>query len=106
LERVGEQLIRFTETEGQLLNLSVFFIFGVLVLGAIQHLSWEVALYALLSLTVIRMLPVALSLYGTHLRSVSVLFAGWFGPRGLCADQYSERWVRPNEISRWKEPGT
>jgi sodium/hydrogen antiporter len=85
VERVGEQLIRFTETEGQLLNLSVFFIFGVLVLGAIQHLSWEVALYALLSLTVIRMLPVALSLYGTHLRGISVLFAGWFGPRGLAS---------------------
>ena len=82
VERVGEQLIRFTETEGQLLNLSVFFIFGVFVLGAIQHLSWEVALYAILSLTVIRMLPVALSLYGTHLRGISVLFAGWFGPRG------------------------
>jgi sodium/hydrogen antiporter len=63
----------------------VFFIFGVLVLGAIQHLSWEVALYALLSLTVIRMLPVALSLYGTHLRGISVLFAGWFGPRGLAS---------------------
>ena len=83
VERVGEQLIRFSETEGQLLNLSVFFIFGVLVLGAIQPLSWEVALYALLSLTLIRMLPVALSLYGKHLRGISVLFAGWFGPRGL-----------------------
>src|SRR5829696_9217732 len=83
VERVGEQLIRFTEAEGQLLNLSVFFVFGVLILGTIQHLSWEVAVYALLSLTLIRMLPVALSLYGTHLRTVSVLFAGWFGPRGL-----------------------
>src|SRR5215217_7582240 len=57
VERVGEQLIRFTEAEGQLLNLSVFFIFGVLVVGLIQPLSWEVALYALLSLTLIRMLP-------------------------------------------------
>jgi sodium/hydrogen antiporter len=85
VERVGEQLIRFTEAEGQLLNLSVFFIFGVLVLGAIQHLSWEVALYTLLSLTLVRMLPVALSLYGTHLRGISVLFAGWFGPRGLAS---------------------
>src|SRR5829696_8682028 len=83
VERVGEQLIRFTEAEGQLLNLSVFFIFGVLVIGLIQPLSWEVAVYALLSLTVIRMLPVALSLYRTHLRGISVLFAGWFGPRGL-----------------------
>jgi NhaP-type Na+/H+ or K+/H+ antiporter len=85
VERLGERVIRFTEAEGQLLNLSVFFIFGVLVLGAIQPLSWEVALYALLSLTLIRMLPVALSLYGTHLRGVSVLFAGWFGPRGLAS---------------------
>jgi sodium/hydrogen antiporter len=85
VERVGEQLIRFTEAEGQLLNLSVFFIFGVLVVGLLESLSWEVALYALLSLTVIRMLPVALSLYGTHLRGISILFAGWFGPRGLAS---------------------
>jgi sodium/hydrogen antiporter len=85
VERVGEQLIQFTEAEGQLLNLSVFFIFGVLVIGLFQPLSWEVAVYALLSLTVIRMLPVALSLLGTHLRGVSVLFMGWFGPRGLAS---------------------
>ena len=85
VESVGEQLIHFTEAEGQLLNLSVFFIFGVLVIGLIQPLSWEVAVYALLSLTVIRMLPVALSLMGTHLRKVSVLFMGWFGPRGLAS---------------------
>ena len=85
VERVGERVIQFTEVEGQLLNLSVFFMFGVVVLGAIQPLSWEIVLYALLSLTLIRMLPVALSLYGTNLRSVSVLFAGWFGPRGLAS---------------------
>jgi NhaP-type Na+/H+ or K+/H+ antiporter len=85
VERVGEHLIRFTEAEGQLLNLSVFFIFGVLVIGTIQPLSWEVVLYALLSLALIRMLPVALSLIGTQLRSISVLFMGWFGPRGLAS---------------------
>jgi NhaP-type Na+/H+ or K+/H+ antiporter len=85
VERVGDRLIQFTEAEGQLLNLSVFLIFGVLVIGLIQPLSWEVALYALLSLTLIRMLPVALSLIGTHLRGVSVLFMGWFGPRGLAS---------------------
>ena len=85
VKRVGERLIRFTEAEGQLLNLSVFFIFGVLVVGLAQSLSWTVVLYALLSLTVVRMLPVALSLLGTRLRGVSVLFAGWFGPRGLAS---------------------
>ncbi len=85
VERVGERLIRFTEAEGQLLNLSVFFVFGVLALGFMETLSWQVALYTLLSLSVIRMLPVAASLLGTHLRGVSVLFAGWFGPRGLAS---------------------
>jgi NhaP-type Na+/H+ or K+/H+ antiporter len=85
VERIGERLIQLTETEGQLLNLSVFFIFGVIVAGLVESLSWTIVLYALLSLTVIRMLPVALSLLGTHLRGVSVLFAGWFGPRGLAS---------------------
>jgi NhaP-type Na+/H+ or K+/H+ antiporter len=85
VEHVGERLIRFTDAEGQLLNLSVFFIFGVLVIGFKGSLTWVVALYALLSLTVIRLLPVALSLAGTHLRVVSVLFMGWFGPRGLAS---------------------
>jgi sodium/hydrogen antiporter len=85
IERVGERLLHFTEAQGQLLNLSVFFIFGVLVIGVIQPLSWEVALYVVLSLTVIRMLPVALSLIGTRLGGVSVLFMGWFGPRGLAS---------------------
>jgi NhaP-type Na+/H+ or K+/H+ antiporter len=85
VERVGEQLIRFTEAEGQLLNLSVFFVFGVLVIRYMEPLTWQVALYALLSLTVIRMLPVAASLLGMHLRGVTVLFAGWFGPRGLAS---------------------
>jgi len=85
VERVGEQLIRLTEAEGQLLNLSVFFIFGVLVVGLMEPLSWEVAVYALLSLTLVRMLPVAASLVGTRLRGVSLLFVGWFGPRGLAS---------------------
>jgi NhaP-type Na+/H+ or K+/H+ antiporter len=85
VKRVGEHLIRFTEAEGQLLSLSVFFIFGALAAGLVQSLSWVIVLYALLSLTVIRMLPVAISLLGTHLSGVSVLFAGWLGPRGLAS---------------------
>jgi NhaP-type Na+/H+ or K+/H+ antiporter len=85
VERVGERLLRFTDAEGQLLNLSVFFIFGVLVLGLLDALTWQIVLYVLLSLTVVRMLPVAVALLGTHLRGVSMLFAGWFGPRGLAS---------------------
>ena len=85
VERVWERSIRFTEAEGQLLNLSVFFVFGVLAFGVIQPLSLRVVLYAVLSLTLIRMLPVAVSLIGTRLSGVSMLFIGWFGPRGLAS---------------------
>jgi len=38
-----------------------------------------------LSLTLIRMLPVAISLLKTRLQPESVLFIGWFGPRGLAS---------------------
>src|SRR5512133_394852 len=42
-------------------------------------------LYAALSLTVVRMLPVAVALVGTRLDRSTVLFVGWFGPRGLAS---------------------
>jgi len=85
VKRIGERLIRFTEAEGQLLNLSVFFIFGAIAVGVIQPLSLRVVLYVLLSLTLIRMLPAAVSLIGTRLSGLSMLFMGWFGPRGLAS---------------------
>ena len=52
---------------------------------ALEHLSWQIALYAVLSLTVVRMVPVAISLWGTHARAPTVAFIGWFGPRGLAS---------------------
>jgi NhaP-type Na+/H+ or K+/H+ antiporter len=83
---VCETLYEFGETEGQLLTLLVFLIFGaVMVPEAIAHFSLTAFAYALLSLTLIRMLPVALSLLGTGLRMPSVAFLGWFGPRGLAS---------------------
>ena len=80
------RLYEFGEEEGQLLTLGVFFIFG----GALFPGTWElidlrVVLYAALSLTVIRMLPVALSLLGKGLRRETVLFFSWFGPRGIAS---------------------
>jgi NhaP-type Na+/H+ or K+/H+ antiporter len=83
---VCETLYQFGETEGQLLTLLVFLVFGaVMVPEAIEHFSWEILIYALLSLTVVRMLPVAISLIGTDLRAPSLAFLGWFGPRGLAS---------------------
>jgi NhaP-type Na+/H+ or K+/H+ antiporter len=48
-------------------------------------LNWRIALYAVASLTVVRMLPVALALLGLHARQPTVGFVGWFGPRGLAS---------------------
>jgi NhaP-type Na+/H+ or K+/H+ antiporter len=77
--------VEFAEEWGQLLNLSVFFLFGVLVAGAHAQFDAVHLLYAVLSLTVVRMLPVALALIGTRLSGGTVLFMGWFGPRGLAS---------------------
>jgi NhaP-type Na+/H+ or K+/H+ antiporter len=79
-------LFEFMETEGQLLMLITFLVFGAALLPeAIAHLSPTVFLYAILSLTVIRMIPIAISLLGTGLSTPSYLFLGWFGPRGLAS---------------------
>ncbi len=80
------QLHQFAETEGQLLTLLVFLFFGgSLVWPAVEAAGWETWVYAGLSLTVVRMLPVAISLVGVNLRPYSVGFLGWFGPRGLAS---------------------
>lgn len=79
-------LFEFMETEGQLLMLITFLIFGAAMLPeGLAHLQPRHILYAVLSLTVIRMVPVAISLIGTGLRLPSHLFLGWFGPRGLAS---------------------
>ena len=78
--------LHFTEEAGALLNSVTFLVFGAVLLGpALEHVSWEIALYAALSLTIVRMLPVAISLWGARARSPTVLFIGWFGPRGLAS---------------------
>ncbi|MCU0789251.1 MAG: cation:proton antiporter [Verrucomicrobia bacterium] len=75
--------VEFTEEWGQLFNLSVFFLFGLLVARAWREFNAMHLLYAGLSLTVVRMVPVAIALIGTRLSRPTVLFMGWFGPRGL-----------------------
>ena len=77
--------VEFTEQWGQLLNLSVFFLFGLLVARSWHGFAAAMLVYAAFSLTVARMLPVALALIGTNLSRASVVFMGWFGPRGLAS---------------------
>jgi NhaP-type Na+/H+ or K+/H+ antiporter len=79
-------LLEFMETEGQLLTLLTFLVFGTaMVPGAVAAVSWTVVLYAVLSLTLVRMIPIVLSISGTGLSNGSKLFLGWFGPRGLAS---------------------
>jgi NhaP-type Na+/H+ or K+/H+ antiporter len=81
-EEVGE----LPELMGELLALAVWFLFGAaLVPLVLDHFSVSLLVYALLSLTVIRMIPVALALVGSGLDRPTVLFVGWFGPRGLAS---------------------
>jgi sodium/hydrogen antiporter len=84
-KEASEQSVEFTENWGQLINLSVFFLFGLLVSRVWDQFNSLSFLYALLSLTIVRMLPVAISLLGSKLSKVTVLFMGWFGPRGLAS---------------------
>lgn len=79
--------IEFTETSSTVLSLLVWVVFGaVLVPTAVGYTTdWRPIAYAVLSLTVVRMLPVAIALIGTHLRLDTVALMGWFGPRGLAS---------------------
>jgi NhaP-type Na+/H+ or K+/H+ antiporter len=81
----GKHSVEFAEEWGQLLNYSVFFLFGLAAVRAWPQFSLPIAVYAVLSLTVVRMLPVAIALIGTRLSPASVVFMGWFGPRGLAS---------------------
>jgi sodium/hydrogen antiporter len=82
----SEQASRLNEELGDLLGGVTFLIFGAVLLGpTLKHLSWQIALYAVLSLTLIRLLPVAIAMIGSGARWRTVGFLGWFGPRGLAS---------------------
>jgi NhaP-type Na+/H+ or K+/H+ antiporter len=83
--KAGTDSGRFAEEWGQLLNLSVFFLFGLLVARTGHQFTGAYLLYAVLSLTLVRMVPVAIALLGARLHKATVLFMGWFGPRGLAS---------------------
>jgi NhaP-type Na+/H+ or K+/H+ antiporter len=76
----------FSEELGGVLNGVTLIVFGAGVLGAVWSQIGLVEVgYAALSLTVVRMLPVAVAMVGSHARAPTVLFLGWFGPRGLAS---------------------
>ncbi len=97
-------LFEFIETEGQLLMLITFLIFGAALLPeALANVSTAHFVYAGLSLTVIRMIPIAISLIGTGLRLPTKLFLGWFGPRGLASILFVLLILEESEIPHREE---
>ena len=86
IKRDPEDMNRLTEEVGGVLNGVTFVFFGAILLGpALGELSWELALYAVLSLTLVRIVPVAIGMLGSGARMPTVGFLGWFGPRGLAS---------------------
>ncbi len=81
------EAVGFTEDLGLFASFLVWAIFGAVMLAPVIEggVRWRAVLYAVLSLTVIRMIPVAVGMVGSGLRASSVLFMGWFGPRGLAS---------------------
>ncbi len=75
----------FSEAWGQLLNYFVFFIFGMIAAQVLPQFDVTTLIFALLSLTFVRMIPVAVAMIRTRLNPATVLFMGWFGPRGLAS---------------------
>lgn len=86
---VRERIQEFGEAEGQQLQLFVFLLFGLILVPKVAvYWDFRAWLYAILSLTVIRMVPVAISLIGTQHSWPTIAFIGWFGPRGIASILY------------------
>ncbi|MDA8708185.1 cation:proton antiporter [Hellea sp.] len=86
LKGENDELFTFMESEGQLLTIITFFIFGALLLPlAMDHINIKTVALAIGFLTLIRMIPIWISLIGTGLKLGEKLFLGWFGPRGLAS---------------------
>ena len=91
MEPGTREAVEFTETVGMFASFLVWVIFGALFVGPVvtQLPAIGAVVYAALSLTIIRLVPVAIALVGSHLRADSIAFIGWFGPRGLASVVFS-----------------
>ena len=82
----GGRVTLLVDEAGELFNAVTFIVFGAVILGPLlDEVTWQLVLYAALSLTVVRMLPVALAMLGSGARLPTLAFLGWFGPRGLAS---------------------
>ncbi len=85
-KRDKQQFLDAAEGVGDALALVTWFVFGAAAIGLTWHqLTWQIFAYALLCLTLVRIIPVFICLFGTKLKFETKLFIGWFGPRGLAS---------------------
>jgi len=93
-QRMREHIEEFAESEGELFALISFFLFGLaFVPVTFEYITLNIIIYSLLSLTLLRMLPIIICLIGTKLDGQKVsfpskLFIAWFGPRGIASILY------------------
>ena len=86
LKQKCQFLYEFAESEGQILILLTFTAFGAAMIPqAMGDVTIIHIAFGFLVLTVLRMLPIQLSLIGTGIKPVTSIFLGWFGPRGLAS---------------------
>ena len=96
----GGEVIELTEEVGGLLGGVTFILFGAVMLAPmLNDLSAEAVVYAILSLTLVRMIPVALSMIGTGARRPTLAFVGWFGPRGLASIVFTVILIEDTELT-------
>ena len=82
----GGEVEYLIEEVGDVLSAVTFIVFGAVLLGpAIGEITWSVVVYTVVSLTVVRLVPVVISMVGTGARGPTLAFLGWFGPRGLAS---------------------
>jgi len=93
-------ITEFTEDLAELSTMVAFMIFGGLLLQPrIGAFTWKMALYALLSLTLIRIVPVAISMIGARLRLPTILYMGWFGPRGIASLVFAGLLIEDTDVA-------
>ena len=96
----AQETMGFEEDLGQLLSAVTFLLFGAVMVGpALSQIDARTVIYAVLSLTLIRMVPVAVSLLGSRARGPTLAFAGWVGPRGLATSVFTLTIVEESALS-------
>jgi NhaP-type Na+/H+ or K+/H+ antiporter len=83
--REEDSVLSFDAQAGDLLSLVVWFLFGAVMVTALGDVTWQTAVFVVLAVTVVRMVPVAVALARSGLTPATVAFMGWFGPRGLAS---------------------